>query len=356
MASRATLLTMLADLPPASLRLSIDRDALAANWRALDRLSGQAKAGAAVKADAYGLGVAGVAPVLHRAGCEDFFVAHWQEVPALLAHVPAAAIAVLHGPVTAADAAFARSAGVRPMINSLHQARLWTAAGGGACDVMIDTGINRIGLALADLAEPVIADLNIDVVHSHLASADEDSPLNAAQQQRWNAARGMVQHKRASLANSAGIALGAAYHGDLTRPGLALYGGIPCAALASEIQQVVTPEAALLQVREIVAGESVGYNATFVAAQPMRIGVISLGYADGYLRAWSDKGMLRSSGRPVPVIGRVSMDMTVVDLSAAPDLREGDWLAVDYSLPEAAVTSGLSQYELLTLLGRRFGR
>lgn len=356
MASRATLPTMPAELPPASLRLSIDREALAANWRALDRLSGQARAGAAVKADAYGLGVAGVAPVLHGAGCEDFFVAHWQEVPALLAHVPAKAIAVLHGPVTAADAAFARSAGVRPVINSLHQARLWTAAGGGACDVMIDTGINRIGLALADLADPAIAGLDIDVVHSHLASADEDSPLNAAQQQRWNAARAMVQHKRASLANSAGIALGAAYHGDLTRPGLALYGGVPCAALAAEIRQVVAPEAALLQVRDIAAGDSVGYNATFVATQPMRIGVISLGYADGYLRTWSGKGMLRASGRPVPVIGRVSMDMTVVNLSAAPDLREGDWLTADYSLPEAAVTSGLSQYELLTLLGRRFSR
>jgi len=314
---------MPADLPPATLRLSIDRDALAANWRALDRLSGAARAGAAVKADAYGLGVAVVAPVLRDAGCEDFFVAHWQEVPALLEDVPANRVAVLHGPLTPADAAFAKGAGVRPVINSLRQAQLWIDAGGGTCDLMVDTGINRIGLGMADLTDPLIGRLQIDVLHSHLASADEDSALNAAQQSRWNAARGFVQHKRASLANSAGITLGSDYHGDLTRPGLALYGGVPCAALAAEISQVVTPEAVLLQIRDIAAGGSVGYNTTFVADRAMRIGVVSLGYADGYLRAWSGKGMLRSLGRPVPTIGRVSMDMTVVDLTAAADLREG---------------------------------
>lgn len=347
---------MSAELPPATLRLSIDRDALAANWRALDRLSGAARAGAAVKADAYGLGVTVAAPVLRDAGCQDFFVAHWQEVPALLAQVPANQIAVLHGPLTAEDAAFAKRAGVRPVINSLHQARLWSEAGGGVCDLMVDTGINRIGLGMADLTDPLIARLQIDVLHSHLASADEDSALNAAQQSRWNAARGQVQHKRASLANSAGITLGPDFHGDLTRPGLALYGGVPCAALASDIRQVATPETSLLQIRDIAAGESVGYNATFVAERAMRIGVVSLGYADGYLRAWSGKGMLRSMGSPVPVIGRVSMDMTVVDLTAAADLREGDWLQVDYSLPEAAAATGLSQYELLTLLGQRFSR
>ncbi len=356
MASRATLLTMLPELPPATLRLSIDRDALAANWRALDRLSGQARAGAAVKADAYGLGVAVAAPVLWQAGCRDFFVAHWQEVPALLDHVPAHDIAVLHGPLTAAEAGYGKAVGVKPVINSLHQAQLWVQAGGGVCDLMVDTGINRIGLGLADLTEPLITGLQVDVLHSHLAAADEASPRNGVQLDRWNAARGMVQHKRASLANSAGITLGTAFHGDLTRPGLALYGGIPCAALADEIQQVVVPETALMQVRDIAAGEGVGYNATFTASQAMRIGVVNLGYADGYLRTWSGKGMLRSKERAVPVIGRVSMDMTVVDLTAVPELQEGDWLAVEYNLPEASDVSGLSQYELLTLLGRRFTR
>ena len=356
MESRVTLPTMLPDLPPASLRLAIDLDALTANWRALDRLSGAARAGAAVKADAYGLGIGAAAPTLRAAGCEDFFVAHWQEVPALLPHVPAASIAVLHGPVTSEDVAFAQAVGVRPVINSLDQARRWLDAGGGRCDVMVDTGINRIGLGLGDLADPLLAGLDIDVLHSHLACADEDSPRNGAQQARWTEARRLVLHKRASLANSAGIMLGPDYHGDLTRPGLALYGGIPCPSLAGQIRPVAAPEAALIQVRDIAAGEGVGYNATFIAPRAMRIGVISLGYADGYLRAWSGKGVLRSMDRPLPVIGRVSMDMTVVDLSAAPDLREGDWLRADYDLAEAVATTGLSQYELLTLLGRRFTR
>lgn len=345
------------DAPTSPLRLSIDASALTANWRALDRLSGPARAGAAVKANAYGVGAAQVAPVLRAAGCDDFFVAHWSEVPELLDHVPASRIAVLHGPLTAADAAWARAAGVRPVINSLHQARLWQEAGGGACDLMVDTGINRLGVSLADLSDPLLAALDIDVLHSHLAASEEpDNPLNASQLERWQAARAVVRHRRAALANSAGIALGGAFLGDLTRPGLALYGGVPCAALAGEIRQVVCPQAAIMQVRQLQAGDSVGYNATFTATSPMRVGVVSIGYADGYLRCWSGKGLMRAGGADLPVLGRVSMDMTVVDLGAAPDLREGDWLDVAYALPEAAERSGLSQYELLTLLGRRFAR
>lgn len=345
------------DAPTSPLRLSIDASALTANWRALDRLSGPARAGAAVKANAYGVGAAQVAPVLRAAGCDDFFVAHWSEVPELLDHVPASRIAVLHGPLTAADAAWARAAGVRPVINSLHQARLWQEAGGGACDLMVDTGINRLGVSLADLSDPLLAALDIDVLHSHLAASEEpDNPLNASQLERWQAARAVVRHRRAALANSAGIALGGAFLGDLTRPGLALYGGVPCAALAGEIRHVVCPQAAIMQVRQLQAGDSVGYNATFTATSPMRVGVVSIGYADGYLRCWSGKGLMRAGGADLPVLGRVSMDMTVVDLGGAPDLREGDWLDVAYALPEAAERSGLSQYELLTLLGRRFGR
>ena len=345
------------DAPTSPLRLSIDASALTANWRALDRLSGPARAGAAVKANAYGVGAAQVAPVLRAAGCDDFFVAHWSEVPELLDHVPASRIAVLHGPLTAADAAWARAAGVRPVINSLHQARLWQQAGGGACDLMVDTGINRLGVSLADLSDPLLAALDIDVLHSHLAASEEpDNPLNASQLERWQAARAVVRHRRAALANSAGIALGGAFLGDLTRPGLALYGGVPCAALAGEIRQVVCPQAAIMQVRQLQAGDSVGYNATFTATSPMRVGVVSIGYADGYLRCWSGKGLMRAGGADLPVLGRVSMDMTVVDLGGAPDLREGDWLDVAYALPEASERSGLSQYELLTLLGRRFAR
>jgi alanine racemase len=344
------------DLPPSTLRLRIDREALAANWRALDRLSGTARAGAALKADAYGLGVAGVAPVLRAAGCGDFFVAHWQEVGPLVDLVPASQISVLHGPLNAAEAAYARSLGVRPTINSVRQAMLWQEAGGGRCDLMVDTGINRLGLPMAEIGDPAIAALEIDVLMSHLASADADSALNERQRTRWDELRRQVPHRRASLANSAGIALGVAYHGDLTRPGLALYGGIPCEALAAEIRQAVIPEAALIQVRDVEAGAGIGYNETFVADRPMRVGVISLGYADGYLRCWSGKGAFFHREALLPVLGRISMDMTVIDLAAAPDLVEGDWVSADYDLPTASATSGLSQYELLTLLGQRFTR
>lgn len=347
---------MAPETPPPSLRLTLDTHALEANWRALDVLSGAARTGAAIKADAYGLGARRVARVLQEAGCRDFFVAHWSEAADLLDVLPAETIAVLHGPQSPADAAFASQASLRPVINSLHQARIWQEAGGGTCDLMVDTGMGRLGLPLADLADPVIAGLQVDVLHSHLASADEAVPQNEQQRRRWLEARGIVQHRRASLANSAGIALGAAYHGDLTRPGIALYGGVPCAALAGQIRQVARPEAQVIQTRELDVGDQVGYNATFTASAAMRVGVVSLGYADGYLRCWSGKGAMRADGLRLPVLGRVSMDMTVIDLTQAPHLGEGDWVALDYDLPAASKLSGLSQYELLTTLGRRFPR
>lgn len=342
--------------PSCPLRLTLDSDALVHNWRTLDRLSGAAKAGAAVKADGYGLGAKRVVQTLAGAGCADFFVAHMDEAAPLLSLVPAKRIAVLHGPLTPQDAAFAKAVAIRPVINSVRQAQLWQDAGGGRCDLMIDTGINRLGVPLADLGDPVLQGLQIDVLHSHLASAEEDSPLNDLQRRRWDEARSHVPHSRASLANSAGIMLGADYHGDLTRPGIALYGGVPCAALTEHIRQVARPEAVIMQVRKIAAGDSIGYNATFTAPTAMRVGVISLGYADGYLRCWSGKGTMLSGEARLPVLGRVSMDMTVIDLSAAPQLREGDWVSADYDLPDAAAVTGLSQYELLTSLGRRFPR
>ena len=342
--------------PSCPLRLTLDSDALVHNWRTLNRLSGAAKAGAAVKADGYGLGARRVVQTLAGAGCADFFVAHMDEAAPLLSLVPAKRIAVLHGPLTPQDAAFAKAVAIRPVINSVRQAQLWQDAGGGRCDLMIDTGINRLGVPLADLGDPVLQGLQIDVLHSHLASAEEDSPLNDLQRRRWDEARSHVPHSRASLANSAGIMLGADYHGDLTRPGIALYGGVPCAALTEHIRQVARPEAVIMQVRKIAAGDSIGYNATFTAATAMRVGVISLGYADGYLRCWSGKGTMLSGKARLPVLGRVSMDMTVIDLSAAPQLREGDWVSADYDLPDAAAVTGLSQYELLTSLGRRFPR
>ena len=342
--------------PPPTLRLDLDSDALAGNWRALDRLSGAGHAGAAVKANAYGLGVRQVVPVLLEAGARDFFVAHWCEVPALLTHVAPQQIAVLHGPTSDADCAFARETGVRPVLNSLDQIARWRASGGEACDLMVDTGINRLGLPMDALGDPALEGLAIDTLMSHLASADQDVPQNALQLERFREVCARVPARRSSLANSAGIALGTDYAFELTRPGLALYGGIARPELAGTIRQVAYPRAAILQVRSLSAGEGVGYNAGFVAPGPMRVGVVSLGYADGFLRCWARKGALLHGDAALPLLGKVSMDMVAVDLAAAPTLREGDWVEVPYDLPSASAITGLSQYELLTSLGRRFAR
>lgn len=342
--------------PPPTLRLKLDHAALAANWRALNRLSGEASAGAAVKADAYGLGVAGVLPVLREAGARDYFVAHWSEVPDAVRHVPPTQLSVLHGPVHAEDCAYALAMGVRPVINSLFQAALWLENGGGPCDLMVDTGINRLGLPMACVADPLIGKLEVDMLLSHLASADEDVAQNGDQLRRFGDVCSAIPARRRSLANSAGIALGPDYAFDVTRPGLSLYGGVPRRELAGEIRQVAIPEAAIIQCRDLLPGDRVGYNGTFTAPRPMRAGVVSLGYADGFLRCWSGKGSLRSNGAVLPLLGRVSMDMVVVDLAEAPELAEGDWLEVPYDLPEGAGISGLSQYEMLTILGRRFRR
>ncbi|MEO6715972.1 MAG: alanine racemase [Novosphingobium sp.] len=345
------------DPPPAALRLDIDRAALTSNWQTLDRLSGSACAGAAVKADAYGVGARIAVPLLWEAGCRDFFVTYASEAADIIDLVPPDSISLLHGPLRAADATWARASGVRLVINSLEQARRWIDSGGGLCDVMVDSGINRLGLPMSALGDEMVQQLEVDVLMSHLASADEDVASNSVQCARWNEARSSLQHRRASLANSAGIVLGEAYHGALTRPGLSLYGGIARSELAHEIRQVARPMAAIMQVRQIAAGEGVGYNSTFIAPAAMQVGVIALGYADGYLRCWSGgKGAMLHEGRRLPVLGRVSMDMTVVDLADAPELREGDWIEADYGLVEGAAASGLSQYELLTLLGRRFAR
>ena len=335
------------------MRLSIDQCALAANWRALDAMSGKASTGAAVKADAYGLGVDTCVPVLRDAGCQNFFVAHWSEVEAVARHVPHVQISVLHGPLSSEDCVFAKSMGTKPTINSLEQAKLWLQSGGGPCDVMIDTGINRLGLSMSEIGDPIVAQLEVDTLMSHLASADEDSDLNLVQHGRFTEASKAIAANRLSFSNSAGIALGCQYHFDLTRPGLSLYGGVPRPEMTGSIRQVAFPQAAVIQTRQLSAGDSVGYNATFTADGPKRVGVVSLGYADGYLRCWSNLGAVTRDGQILPVLGRVSMDMIVVDLDDAPRTSDGDWVDVPWHLPEASAKSGMSQYELLTTLGPR---
>ncbi|MFN6936318.1 MAG: alanine racemase, partial [Tsuneonella sp.] len=271
----------------------------------------------------------------------------------VIAHVPADRVAVLHGPLTDADCAYARATGVRPVLNSLQQVTRWQASGGGACDVMIDTGINRLGLGMDAIGDPALSGLEVETLMSHLSSADEDSAANARQLTRFAEACAIIPSRSRSLANSAGIALGAEYAFDVTRPGIALYGGVPRSEFADLIRQVVRPKAAIMQVRELAAGDGVGYNATFVAPRAMRVGVVSLGYADGFLRSRGPGNALLHDGVRLPILGRVSMDMVVIDLSEAGPLAEGDWVDVPFDLPTEAEKSGLSQYELLTTLGLR---
>jgi alanine racemase len=336
-----------------SLRLHIDGEALVSNWRALDTRSGAARAGAAVKANGYGLGAREVVTHLRDAGCRDFFVAHWGEAETIADLVPPDWISVLNG-IAQADIPAARALGAIPVLNTPEQVADWRNAGGGRCHVMLDSGINRLGLA-PDQAG-LLAGLDIDILLSHLASADEDVAQNADQLGTFAEARSHISAQRYSLANSAGIVLGAEYHHDLTRPGLSLYGGIARPEMADWIKPVVHLSARLLQVRELPAGAMVGYNATHVCREETRMGTISLGYADGYLRAFSGKGRAWVDGLELPVIGRVSMDLVTLDLNAAPALREGDWVNIEYDLVTAAALTGLSQYELLTGLGTRFAR
>jgi len=343
-------------LPPRTMRLRVDQDAIGDNWRALDAMSGRAATAAAVKADAYGVGIDRAMPALLEAGCRDFYLAHWCEVADAISHTEPHNVAALHGPIDEADCAYARATGVRPVLNSLHQIRMWRESGGGACDLMVDTGMNRLGLRPEQLADPAFDALEIDTLLSHLACADEESAMNERQRATFASVLPRVPHRRASFANSAGIGLVEGYHFDLTRPGLALYGGIPRSEMNGRIRSVVGIEVALIQTRTVPAGETVGYGATFVAPHGLRVGIVSLGYADGYLRCWSGKGLFRHGDAVLPVLGRVSMDMTAIDLSAAPDLAEGDWISAEYDLPAAAALSGLSQYELLTILGPRLRR
>jgi alanine racemase len=336
---------------PSPTRLSLDAAALVANWRLLAAMSGRAACGAAVKADAYGLGARQVVTRLAAAGCRDFFVATWNEAAGLVELAPS--LSVLHG-VREEDLRAGLPAHVRPVLSTATQVARWRAAGGGACDVMVDTGMNRLGVSPDDIAGGLLDGLAIDTLMSHLACADEDSPMNEAQRRRVAALAGRTRARRLSLANSAGVALGEGYAFDLTRPGLALYGGVPRAELAA-IRTVATPEAQVLQRRTVPAGETVGYNATWTAPRETEVAILNLGYADGYRRAFSGRGAARVGDRRLPVLGRVSMDLVAIDVTGA-DVGEGDWVALDYDLPRAAAETGVSQYELLTGLGTRFER
>ena len=330
---------------PANLRLTIDPTALVANWRAL-ALPGAAT-GAAVKADGYGLGAARVVAPLAAAGARDFFVASWDEAAALGAMPPDTRLAVLHG-VQDGEVATAVASAAVPVLNTPAQVAAWRATG-RPCDIMVDTGLNRLGLTPGEALSGLLDGLTIDTLHSHLACAETPGhPLNAAQLAAFGTVVAAVPARRASLAASAGIALGRDYAFDLTRPGIALYGGRgsrPVAELAARV----------VQVRPLAAGATVGYGATWRAAGDCRVAIVNLGYADGFACALGPDGALLAGDRRCPVVGRVSMDLLAADVTGV-DVGEGDWLRVDFDLARAAAATGRSEYELLTGLGHRYAR
>jgi len=335
------------------LRLTVDRSAIQANWRWLADRAG-VPAGAAIKADGYGLGAHATAEALIETGCRDFFVSTWAEAEALGNLPEDMSLVVLHG-VGPDDSDAALRLRARPCLNTVEQVARWKEiAPGRRCDVMIDTGINRLGLRPTEIG--ALEGLEIETLHSHLACADEDDPLNLMQLERFRAVASAVSAERYSFANSAGICLGRDYSFDLVRPGMSIYGGIPREEAEGQIRQVVRVEAQIVQRRTIPDGESCGYGATFVAKEDTEAAILNIGYADGYLRGFSSHGSAFAGEYALPVLGRVSMDLVAVGCGAAPGLKEGEWVEIDYDLPSASKQSGLSQYELLTTLGSRFER
>lgn len=346
--------------PASRARLTVDLDALAHNYRVMVEMAAPAAAGAAVKADCYGLGIEAPTTRLWQEGCRDFFVATIGEAAALRRVLPNAVIHVLNG-ILPHEVEACRALHATPVLNTPEQVTLWQQHGGGGdADLMIDTGINRLGVRPEQLMDIDLSGFSIDILLSHLASADEpEGPLSTAQRERFEAVFAAIPARRRSLANSAGIAEGNHYHFDLVRPGIALYGGIPHPRLDGLIRPVAHVEVQVIQVKTVPAGETIGYNATWQAPAPTRVATLAIGYADGYMRGFSNRGHVVLHGQRCPVIGRVSMDLLTVDISAVPDVTPGDWATVlgqGISLEEAAAWSGLSQYELLTVFGHRYER
>jgi len=354
---------------PAGLLLAIDLGALARNWKRLHDLSSPAECAAVVKADAYGIGIERAVPALAEAGCRKFFVAVPEEGERVRAAVADAAVYVLNG-FFAEWAGYFRAFSLRPVLNSLKSIEAWAGHCPGAPSVVhVDTGMNRLGLSLHEAVglsrrPELLAAASLEMLMSHLACADDPGhPLNKTQLTLFREVRGEFPRLPASLANSAGIHLGRDFHLDLVRPGVALYG----AAFAQDrapLEIVATLKARILQIRDAAAGETIGYGATRHILEDTRIAIVSAGYADGYHRMTgsSDKhpgaqAMLR--GQRVPILGRVSMDLIAIDVTAIPGASEGDWVELfgpNMPIDEVAAAAGTVGYELLTGLSRRAAR
>jgi alanine racemase len=350
--------------------LEIDLDCIAENWKRLvERLNPGAGIAAVVKADAYGLGMAKVAPKLAASGCELFFVATLEEGLALRKLLPSTQIGVFNG-VFKATAGAMRRARLIPVLNDLGQLAHWRAQAKDeplAAMIHIDTGMARLGFPAVELAKLVSApellgNVEIKVVMSHLACADDPQhPLNPQQLAALQAAARRLPPGLVSIAASSGIFLGPDYHLDFVRPGAALYGVNPTPGQPNPMLQVVRLKGRIAQVRDVDTGMTVGYGAAHRMERPGRLATVSVGYADGWLRSSSHRGSASIAGQRVPIIGRISMDLLTLDVTGIdPALaRPGnfvDLLDATYGVDHVAAAAGTIGYEILTALGRRYHR
>jgi len=339
--------------------LTVDLDAIAGNWQIIrSRLAAGCRAAAVVKADAYGLGALPISRALQRLGCTRFFVATLDEGVALRPSVPEAEIIVLNGVEPHTIATF-RQHRLIPMLNSLPQIAAWGDA--GPCALHVDTGMSRLGIPPAEACH-LTPPPGLLLVSSHLACADEpDEPMNRAQLKDFAAIRLRFPGIEASLAASSGIFLGPDWHADWVRPGAALYGLNPTRGQPNPMAQVVKLEAKILQIREIDQGRTVGYGATHRAGDKSRLATVAVGYADGIMRCLSNRGHGYVGDTRVPLVGRVSMDLTVFDVSGVPssDLALGasiELIGHATTVDDLAETAGTIGYEILTSLGPRLHR
>ena len=350
--------------------LTVSLSALKDNYRTVAKHAGTAECAAVVKADAYGIGLTEAARAFAEAGAETFFVAQLSEaveLRAILNDWPQPFdIYVFAGLQLGQEETFVAHE-IRPVLNTPAQLDLWSAQGHLPAALHIDTGMNRLGMSAAEVSElskqpDRIAGIDLKLVMSHLACADTpDHPLNRKQLDRFNGLRDQLPKAPASLSNSAGIFLGPDYHFDMVRPGIALYGGNPQPAKPRPVKPVVRIDATILQIREVPAGETVGYGATFKTSRPTRLAILSLGYADGMMRALSNTGWLDIGGIRAPIAGRISMDLIAVDVTDIPLDRcaAGSRITVVGDNPDVndlAAAAETISYEFLTLLGQRYER
>jgi alanine racemase len=364
-----------AALAAASGVLTVDLDALVANWRKLEKTAVPAECSAVVKANAYGCGTEPVAQALAKAGCKTFFVATLDEAAAVRTAVPSATLYVLNGFIQNTGDAYARI-DARPVIGDLNELAEWDVfcrrtGWAGRVAIHIDTGMQRLGLTVAE-AQGLIPRINagdhgISLVMSHLACAESlNHPMNARQLAAFREIASAFSGVPASLSNSSGIFLGSPFQFDLVRPGAALYGVNPTPEADNPMLPVVDLKARIMQIRDVERGESVGYGGNWTARRPTKLAIVSAGYADGYFRAGSSNDGTRGAevmvaGRRCPVAGRISMDLLAVDVTDLEKnaVRRGHMVTLigeGITVDELAHHFGTIGYEVLTSLGRRYTR